>query len=62
MECFITWQLEPEKSGLFGRKSIINSLLNKTNKPKRKIEEKKLADQEMEFGSKTEQGSTHMHG
>ncbi|MED6189559.1 hypothetical protein PIB30_097118, partial [Stylosanthes scabra] len=27
-----------------------------------KIEERKLADQETEFGSKTEQGSTHMHG
>ncbi|MED6226491.1 hypothetical protein PIB30_104276 [Stylosanthes scabra] len=28
----------------------------------RKIEERKLADQETEFGSKTEQGSTHMRG
>ncbi|MED6129430.1 hypothetical protein PIB30_107851, partial [Stylosanthes scabra] len=27
-----------------------------------KIEERKLADQETEFGSKTEQGSTHMRG
>ncbi|MED6164180.1 hypothetical protein PIB30_087175 [Stylosanthes scabra] len=27
-----------------------------------KIEKRKLADQETEFGSKTEQGSTHMHG
>ncbi|MED6203139.1 hypothetical protein PIB30_112685, partial [Stylosanthes scabra] len=26
-----------------------------------KIEERKLADQETEFGSKTEQGSTHLH-
>ncbi|MED6140154.1 hypothetical protein PIB30_090381 [Stylosanthes scabra] len=55
MECFITWQLEPENSGLFGRKPIINSLLNKTNKPKKKIEERKLTDQETELGSKTEQ-------
>ncbi|MED6125291.1 hypothetical protein PIB30_067190 [Stylosanthes scabra] len=36
MECFITWQLEPENSGLFGRKPIINSLLNETNEPKKK--------------------------
>ncbi|MED6195954.1 hypothetical protein PIB30_042702 [Stylosanthes scabra] len=36
MECFITWQLELENSGLFDRKPIINSLLNKTNEPKRK--------------------------
>ncbi|MED6127868.1 hypothetical protein PIB30_092203, partial [Stylosanthes scabra] len=28
----------------------------------RKIEERKLADQETAFGSKTEQGSTHMRG
>ncbi|MED6177354.1 hypothetical protein PIB30_097382 [Stylosanthes scabra] len=87
MECFITWQLEPENSGLFGRKPIINSLLNKTNEPKKTIksnnemswerlelvnpmgknEERKLAEQEMKFGSKAEQElhayawkSTHM--
>ncbi|MED6201351.1 hypothetical protein PIB30_094121 [Stylosanthes scabra] len=36
MECFITWQLEPENSGLLGRKPIINSLLNKTNEPKKR--------------------------
>ncbi|MED6177694.1 hypothetical protein PIB30_100521 [Stylosanthes scabra] len=28
----------------------------------RKIEERKLADQETEFGSKIEQSSTHMRG
>ncbi|MED6224040.1 hypothetical protein PIB30_079961 [Stylosanthes scabra] len=28
----------------------------------KKIEGRKLADQETEFGSKTEQGSTHMRG
>ncbi|MED6202302.1 hypothetical protein PIB30_103979 [Stylosanthes scabra] len=45
MECFITWQLELENSGLFGRKPIINSLLNKTNEPKKKNEERKLEEQ-----------------
>ncbi|MED6165401.1 hypothetical protein PIB30_099199, partial [Stylosanthes scabra] len=53
MECFITWQLEPKNSGLFGRKPIINSLLNKTNEPKKKNEETKLAEQEMKFGKKS---------
>ncbi|MED6161381.1 hypothetical protein PIB30_060280 [Stylosanthes scabra] len=38
MECFITWQLEPENSGLLGRKPIINSLLNKTKELKKKNE------------------------
>ncbi|MED6152068.1 hypothetical protein PIB30_088468, partial [Stylosanthes scabra] len=51
MECFITWQLELENSGLFGRKPIINSLLNKTNEPKKKNEERKLAEQGTKFGS-----------
>ncbi|MED6171406.1 hypothetical protein PIB30_040451 [Stylosanthes scabra] len=67
MGCFITWQLEPENSGLFGRKPIINSLLNKTNEPKKKNEERKLAEQETKFESKTEEElhayawkSTHM--
>ncbi|MED6214195.1 hypothetical protein PIB30_100571, partial [Stylosanthes scabra] len=62
MDCFITWQLEPENSRLFGRKPIINSLLHKTNKPKKKNEERKLADQETKLGSETEQDSTHMRG
>ncbi|MED6184608.1 hypothetical protein PIB30_049055, partial [Stylosanthes scabra] len=34
MECFITWQLELENSGLFDRKPILNSCLNETNEPK----------------------------
>ncbi|MED6189595.1 hypothetical protein PIB30_097591 [Stylosanthes scabra] len=46
MECFITWQLERENSGLFDRKPIINSLLNKTNEPKKKNGERKLEEQE----------------
>ncbi|MED6164799.1 hypothetical protein PIB30_093664, partial [Stylosanthes scabra] len=55
MECFITWQLEPENSGLFGRKPIINNILNKTNEPKKKNEERKLTEQETKFGSKSEE-------
>ncbi|MED6116495.1 hypothetical protein PIB30_100874, partial [Stylosanthes scabra] len=47
MECLITWQLEPENSGLFSRKPIINSLFNKTKEPKEKNEERKLAEQEL---------------
>ncbi|MED6214518.1 hypothetical protein PIB30_103757 [Stylosanthes scabra] len=69
MECFFTWQLEPENSGLFGRKPTINILLNKTNEPKKKNEETKLAEQETKFGSKSEEEfhayawkGTHMHG
>ncbi|MED6212819.1 hypothetical protein PIB30_087135 [Stylosanthes scabra] len=46
MECFITWQPERENSGLFDWKSIINSLLNKTNEPKKKNGERKLEEQE----------------
>ncbi|MED6175707.1 hypothetical protein PIB30_080858 [Stylosanthes scabra] len=62
MECFITWQLELENSGLFGRKPIINSLLNKTNEPKKKNEERKLAEQGTKFGSKSAQSPTHRCG
>ncbi|MED6200420.1 hypothetical protein PIB30_084879 [Stylosanthes scabra] len=46
MECFITWQLELENSGLFDRKPIVNRLLNKTNEPKKKNGERKLEEQE----------------
>ncbi|MED6190219.1 hypothetical protein PIB30_103744 [Stylosanthes scabra] len=48
MECFITWQLERENSGLFDRKPITNSSLNETNELKKENEERKLEEQEKE--------------
>ncbi|MED6175524.1 hypothetical protein PIB30_079171 [Stylosanthes scabra] len=62
MECFITWQLELENSVFFGRKPIINSLLNKTNEPKKKNEERKLTEQGTKFGSNSTQSPMHRRG
>ncbi|MED6190003.1 hypothetical protein PIB30_101512 [Stylosanthes scabra] len=62
MECFITWQLEHENSGLFDRKPIINNLLNKTNEPKKKNGERKLEEQERRNLEHSARAPTPRHG
>ncbi|MED6201189.1 hypothetical protein PIB30_092460 [Stylosanthes scabra] len=62
MECFITWQLERENSRLFDQKPIINSLLNETNEPKKKNEERKLEEQERRKLEHSARAPTPRHG
>ncbi|MED6113128.1 hypothetical protein PIB30_067988 [Stylosanthes scabra] len=58
-KAYMSWENEDDSSTNSDEEEVANLSWPTL---KRKIEERKLADQETEFGSKIEIGSTHMRG